>query len=304
MRNNEEELPMSIPFKINISEDRIIRGNLFPAKEQAQAAVIIVHGYKGFKDWGFFPHAAQKLSEAALDVITFNLSHNGVGENSETFEELDKFAQDTYSNDVEDLNILIQHWRENKLSPSTGEGNHIGHSEVNEGKKDAITLPLFLLGHSRGAGVSLIYSFDHPEEISGVISWNGITNVDLLSEEAKKEMREKGRTYITNARTKQEMPLDKIILDDMEANQERFHILERVKESSTPIIAIQGTEDFAHLRKGTEKLLANNSSIQHVEIDGGNHTFGAVHPFVGEPEPLRQAIEATKDFIKQTINDN
>lgn len=61
--------------------------------------------------------------------------------------------------------------------------------------------------------MSLIYALDHPEDITGVISWNGIAHVDLLTADNKAEMRSTGRSYTLNGRTKQMMPLDLEILE-------------------------------------------------------------------------------------------
>jgi alpha-beta hydrolase superfamily lysophospholipase len=229
-----------------------------------------------------FPYAAEKLSAHGLDAVTFNFSHNGVGENPHEFTELEKFAKNTYSRELEDLDKLIGTVRENKLFPADGK-------------------PLFLLGHSRGAGVSLIHAFDHPGDIAGVISWNGIAAVDIFSKENKDEMRTKGRTYTLNARTKQNMPLDKEILDDMERNKERFDIVERIKNAAVPIVLIQGTDDHQRLKEGSAKLAAANPAVQWIQVPGGNHTFNAVHPFQGETEPLRLAIEHTKAFVDRVL---
>jgi pimeloyl-ACP methyl ester carboxylesterase len=275
---------MSVPFQINVSKDRVIRGDFFPAKHEAEGLLIICHGFKGFKDWGFFPYTADKLAQH-LHVVTFNFSHNGVGEDGMNFSELEKFALDTYSKDLEDLQLLIQKLKDDSLALPY----HLG------------SLPVFLLGHSRGAGVSLLYAFDHPSQINAVISWNGISNVDLLSQEMKDEMRQKGRTFIRNARTKQDMPLDIAILHDIEVNQDRFNILERVKSTKVPIALIQGTEDFKHLQAGSEKLEENNPNIQRHQIANGNHTFNAVHPFKGETEQLTEAINQTTKFIQRIL---
>ena len=129
--------------------------------------------------------------------------------------------------------------------------------------------------------MSLIYALDHPEDIAGVISWNGIANVDLLTPENKAEMRATGRSYTLNGRTKQMMPLDLEILEDMERNQERFDIIGRVSGATFPIALIQGTEDGERGIRGSENLVANNAAIQWVRIPEGNHTFGSVHPFQG-----------------------
>jgi pimeloyl-ACP methyl ester carboxylesterase len=275
---------MSIQFKINVDVNRQIRGDYYPSIHESKGTLVICHGFKGFKDWGFFPYTAEQLAQY-INVITFNFSHNGVGENLLEFTELEKFATDTYTHDLEDLQLLIQHIQENSLPiPGT-----------------IASSPLFLLGHSRGAGVSLIYAMDHPEKIDGVISWNGITNVDLFSQEIKDRMRQDGRAYIENARTKQNMPLDLEILEDIEKNRDQFNILSRTSTTKVPIILIQGSDDAKNLREGSAKLIDANPAIQWVQVAGGNHTFNTVHPFKGETVPLKEAITHTAQFIQDRL---
>lgn len=273
---------MPIPFTIEINPERFIRGDFFPAHKESRGTVIVCHGFKGFKDWGFFPYVAQQLSDQ-FNVITFNFSHNGIGEDLTLFTELEKFAKNTYSRELEDLDILIRHIKTKSL-PVQDQAQNLGE-------------PLFLLGHSRGGGVSLIYAFDHPDVISGVISWNGITNVDLFSEEQKEEMRSKGRSYVANARTGQQLPLDKEILDDIEANKDRYNIIERARTATVPIVLIQGTEDHQRLLLGSEKLTVANPNIGWIKIEGGNHTFNAVHPFAGATKQLTEAIHQTEKAL-------
>jgi pimeloyl-ACP methyl ester carboxylesterase len=275
---------MSLPFQIQMESNRIIRGDVYPAKQLSQGTIVICHGYKGFKDWGMFPYVAKQLSDH-FDVITFNFSHNGIGDDLFNFTELEKFAANTYTRELEDLHTLVQHILEGSL-PITYEIRN---------------QPIFLLGHSKGAGVSLIYSFDYPDHIQGVISWNGITNLDLFSVEEKKDMRSKGRTYVYNARTKQQMPLNLELLEDLQKHEDKYHILERVKSAITPIVLIQGTEDGARLREGSAKLVEANSTIDWIQIPGGNHTFNSVHPFQGTTIPLEEAICQTKNYMEDWV---
>ncbi|NOU68202.1 alpha/beta fold hydrolase [Paenibacillus sp. LMG 31461] len=269
-----------IPFELHMSEQRIVRGDIYKARQEpSKGTLLLLHGYKGFKNWGMFPHVASELAEA-VDVVALNFSHNGVGDNLMDFTELEKFAGDTYTKDLEDIQVIIADIHK-----------HVGTDK-----------PILLLGHSRGAGVSLIYALDHPTEITGVISWNGIAHVDLLTPENKAEMRATGHSYTLNGRTKQMMPLHLEILEDMERNEERFDIVGRIREASFPITLVQGMEDGERLLKGSEKLVANNPDIQWVKIPGGNHTFGSVHPYQGETEPLRMAIEETKGAIRSMLN--
>lgn len=266
-------------FEIPAGEEAILRCSYFPAQGEAKSVIVIAHGYKGFKDWGMFPHIAHTLSHEH-EVITFNFSHAGIGEDLLHFTELEKFARNTHHRELKDLEILLSY-----LSQHPKFGN----------------LPLFLLGHSLGGGICLVYTLDHPSDISGVISWNGVTKLDLLTDEQKQEMRETGRTYVLNGRTGQQMPLDAVILEDMENQKERYNILERMKTASFPVILIQGSQDGAHLRQGSEQLIKLRPDIPWIQIPDGNHTFGTVHPFTGATPQLELAIAATINFINHTL---
>lgn len=278
---------MAIPFRIEVEHDRIIRGDFFPATVRARALLIICHGFKGFKDWGMFPYVANYLAKE-LHVVTFNFSHNGVGEDLLQFTELEKFAQNSFSKELEDLATLIDYLRLAQSDTS----HPLAAYELS-------TLPIILMGHSRGGGVSLIYAFDYPEQIKAVISWNGLTDPHgLFSAELREEIKRSGRGYTYNGRTKQHMPIDQSVLDDLELNRERFNIVERVKTCSIPIALIQGTEDFERLRQGSAFLVKQNPSISWIQIPGGDHTFKTVHPFQGTTAPLTAALEATEKFIQ------
>ena len=44
------------PFTISLQDETKIRGDLrLPEGEPPLSAIVVAHGVKGFKDWGFFP---------------------------------------------------------------------------------------------------------------------------------------------------------------------------------------------------------------------------------------------------------
>lgn len=270
---------MTRNFQLPAGEDSVLRCSHFPAQREAKSLIVIAHGYKGFKDWGMFPYLAAALSREH-EVITFNFSHAGIGEDLQNFTELEKFARNTYSREIKDMEILLSYLSQHHKFGS---------------------LPLFLLGHSRGGGDSLLYALDHPEEIAGVISWNGIVHLDLFTDEQKRDLKEKGRAYVQNGRTGQQMPLDAVLAEDLEQHAARYNLLERMKQAIFPVVLIQGSEDGIHLRRGSEQLVQLRPDIAWVQIPGGNHTFGTVHPFAGTTPQLEQAIAATREFINLTL---
>lgn len=272
-------MSQGIQFELPAGDDAVLRCTRFPSQGEAKALIVIAHGYKGFKDWGMFPYAAERLS-LNHEVVTFNFSHGGIGDDLQTFTELEKFARNTYDRELQDLDVLLSYLSQH---PKLG------------------ALPLFLLGHSRGAGDCLVYALDHPGEIAGVISWNGVTDLDLFTDQQKQDMREKGRAFVLNGRTGQQMPLDAVILEDLELQKERYRIVERMQQAGFPVVLIQGSEDGARLRRGSEQLTAVRPDIEWVQIPGGDHTFRTVHPFTGATPQLEQAVEATRAFIGRVL---
>src|SRR5712692_1660994 len=186
-------------FTIKSAEALPIRGNL-DVPRQARALVVIVHGFKGFKDWGFFPWLAEYLRENQIAVCRFNMSRNGIGTKLDTFNRLDLFADDTYSVELADLRSVVAHCRKR------------------------LRIPMFLLGHSRGGGVALLGAHDVPN-LRGVITWSAIARADRWDEATKRQWRRDGHIDVINSRTKQVMRTSTRVLEDVETNADRLDIL-------------------------------------------------------------------------------
>src|SRR5688500_396343 len=74
--------------------------------EAPRGTVIICHGFKGFSRWGFFPHLAAALAKEGLRAIRFDFSGSGVGADGESFTELDAFAENTFTRELEDVRAV------------------------------------------------------------------------------------------------------------------------------------------------------------------------------------------------------
>ncbi|SDX10621.1 Dienelactone hydrolase family protein [Marininema mesophilum] len=267
-------------------EDRVIRGDIrVQSTEGLHPILILCHGFKGFKDWGLFPYAAETLAKAGFAVISFNFSMNGVGEDPSTFGELEKFAQNTFSHEQEDLAHVMKGILLGKLPFSANMNtNQIG-----------------IIGHSRGGASSLLFALDEPR-IQAVALWNSVAHPDFLSPAFKQELREKGRAYIPNARTKQQMPINATLLEDLDANPEHYDILTRLTQYDRPLLIIHGENDTSVPIDAAHHLNEASSHSTLHAIPGADHTFGAVHPFQGETFYLREALESTIDFFRKIFS--
>ena len=156
-------------FAFQLDRDLWLRGDVRAQGGNGPRPIIIIsHGFKGFKDWGWFPYAAASFASRGYTVVTFNFSSNGVKETD--FDELEKFAINTYSRDLMDLEALLLCIHQRRLPMS----------EKLDVKR------IFLLGHSRGGGSSLIFAAEHGD-IKGVVTWNSSATANLFDEPFKRK---------------------------------------------------------------------------------------------------------------------
>lgn len=262
----------------------IIRGDLrMPeAGPEPRTAIIVVHGFKGFKDWGFFPHASDRLAAAGHAVISFNFSRNGIGPDLETFSELEKFGANTFTLELDELLGMIDRVVGGDLLGWVPEG--VG-----------------VLGHSRGGGQAVLAAAED-ERVGSLVTWAAIASFDRWTDETKEEWRREGRTWIPNLRTRQEMPLDLTLLEDFEANHGRLDILAAARRLHAPWLVIHGLQDETVDVEDGRALVGAASAAEALWIENAGHTFEAQHPFVGAPPELERAIGATVEHFARTLS--
>lgn len=260
-------------FTIPSDEGLPIRGDL-EAHENPRALVVLVHGFKGFKDWGFFPWLAQRLVQHRLAVCRFNMSRGGIGDDPESFDRLDLFEGDTYSTELDDL-----------------------RSAVALAQREFPSLPTFLLGHSRGGGVAILGAGDVPR-LRGVVAWSPIARVDRWTAAEKEEWRRSGFVEAVNARTKQVMRTGVAALEDIEQHRERLDILSAAARLRVPLLVVHGTRDESVPVTEGEEIAARAVDGAMLRIGGAGHTFNAIHPLVHVPAELVLAAELSAHFIR------
>jgi pimeloyl-ACP methyl ester carboxylesterase len=247
-------------------------------------AIIFVHGFKGFKDWGFGPYLSKFFSERGFFVVSFNFSHNGIGGNKTEFTELDKFANNTISLEVSELGELIDLLKNGSFN-----------LEI-KGK-------IGILGHSRGGAVALL-TVSKRNDISSVALWASICKLDRYTERQKSEWRQKGYFEVLNTRTNQLMRLNVTLLEDIEKNSaDTLNLEKSVTNLNCPLLIAHGDQDLAVPINEAEQIYswADKSKTEFYKIFGTGHTFDISHPFAGTNEKFEKLLNKTALFFERNL---
>ena len=258
----------------HLNKGEIIRGDVRYAEGPApRTAVIVVHGFKGYKDWGFFPHLCERLAIAGHAVVSFNFSRNGVGDDLDGFTELERFIANTYSRGLEDLRWMVE---------AVVGGEFLSRRPERVG----------LIGHSRGGGAAILHARSD-ERLAALVTWAAVSCYNRWTEETKAEWRESGRVHVLNSRTGQQMPLDVSLLEDFEANAERLSILDAASEVKAPWLIVHGRDDLTVAEAEALELARASGKARLVLVEKSGHTFEVGHPSQGSSSQLAEAIDAT-----------
>lgn len=278
---------------VSSTEDLPIYYDLYVPEQRTDKSlpvIIFLHGFKGFKDWGAFPDGCQALSKAGFAVLAVNFSLNGVGENMTEFDQLDLFARETLSQDLDDVGSVIKalHNGEIAASDSSLDVENIG-----------------VIGHSRGGHTAVAAAAAYPQ-IKSLVTWSAVADYNARwSEKMIKDWEEKGVTEIKNGRTGQMMPVKKVVYKDAIENADRLMAVKRVQEIEVPALFVHSKGDDAVPYSEAEKLFAHCKS-EHKElklIPDSGHTFDTSHPFNDQefPEAFADVLNTTGNWFQSHL---
>lgn len=277
---------MNKDFVLNTKKNEKIRITTYGYENLETApCLIFVHGFKGFKDWGFWPYSGNFFASKGIFVLSFNFSHNGIGEGVTQFAELDKFAKNTFSLELEELNEIIDAYLN-------------GFFVVTRKK------PIGILGHSRGGGDALIVSSKR-KEIKAVVTWAAVANFDRYTNRQAKEWRKNGFFEVLNSRTNQMMRLNVSLLEDIEQNKNDLLNLEKAtKNLNKPLLLIHGEQDLSVKIEEGEQIYnwSNKDLTEFYKIKATGHTFDIVHPFKGSNPKFDSVLDRTLNFFNKHLN--
>ncbi|WP_452225350.1 alpha/beta hydrolase family protein [Lacinutrix chionoecetis] len=270
---------------IRSNKKPIVFDTFYNATQKPKPLVIFCHGYKGFKDWGSWNLVGQAFMKAEIFFVKFNFSHNGgTVENPIDFPDLEAFAENNYTKELDDLDCVLNHFIEKSVTY----------------KKEIDTRNITLIGHSRGGGIATIKAAED-KRITKLITWASIC--DFAKRTATigdlEQWQKHGVKYVLNGRTNQQMPHNYQFYEDFKANEKRLNIKKSAKLLNHSHLIIHAIDDPSVKFEEAEALHSWNPNSELFQIEHSNHVFGAKHPWEEPTMPLalKAVVEKSIRFI-------
>lgn len=260
-----------------------VRGDLRVAEgTKPKSAVVIVHGFKGFRNWGAWPALARALASAGHAAVNFDFSRNGIDANGE-FTALDLFRENTHSREQAELRSVVD-----ALAGGGLAGRRIKR--------------IGLLGHSRGGGASIIHAAED-ERIAALVTLAAIA--DIPSRWTRQQVaawRRGDNVWIENTRTKQKMPISPDYWADVQANRDRLDITAAAARVAQPWLIVHGDADATVPAADAQTLFdAAGDEAELMLVEGADHVFNVRHPYDGPSDAIHTVAEATLDWFGEHL---
>ena len=257
-----------------------------PEGKGTVTAVVVAHGFLGFKDWGFFPYLGRRLSEAGFAAITFNHALSGIEDNPWKIDNAEGFSRNSTTQELRDWDLVMDALLLGKMPLA-------GRMRLNA---------VGAVGHSRGGSYAILLSRQVPQ-VASIVTWGAIRSFDRFDAETRRRWRNQG--YLEVPREEHEAPLKLSVaaLEALERNDGRLEVLKAVRESTIPMLFLHGRRDRRVPLSEGESLWqrADPQLCRFQIIENAGHTFQTRHPLTTPSLPLLQAVSRTIDWFGNTL---
>jgi dienelactone hydrolase len=257
-----------------------------PSGEGHNPLIIIIHGFKAFRQWGFFPYTAEYFASNGFPVMNIDLSANGIIDPEKGLIDKQIFSKNRVSRELEDADVLFR---------GIISGAHPLSHELSQYWNGEI----YLLGHSRGAAISVLSCVKF-SEVRKLALWAPIAEFNRYTPRQISVWKEKGSLDFIDSQTGQELSIEYGYIEEILRNQASYDIVNTIKTIEIPTLLLHGENDLTVRRQEAEKLFfANRKYVNFEIVNRANHTFAVVHPFSGVNQTLSLVLEKTLDFYKK-----
>jgi len=230
-----------------------------PAIRTGLPLIVVCHSFMAFKDWGFFPVIAGRFARLGYTVLLFDFSRNGVARGGNRITDFGRFAENTFSRELEDLTSILDAVEK---SP-TGDAGIGG-------------LPVLLLGHSRGGGIAIVQT-SRDTRVRGLVTWSSIAAFDRWTDHQKRIWKERGYLPLAKETSASPLRLGEALLADLENHRQELDILTAAGRITVPWLIVHGKADVT-VPYGEAVTLSNAarpSTTTLIGLDAVGHLYNA-----------------------------
>lgn len=243
--------------------------------------ILFCHGFKGFKDWGYFNMMSDFFISNGFNCVKINFSHNGTSpEYLLDFVDLESFGNNNFSKELCDISDVMTYL----------EGVDI--DEISGIER------IYIVGHSKGGATSIVKFLDDERFTAAATLASVIHIKDRYAVKEVEAWSKTGVMYVYNARTDQNMPLYYQLAEDVLTHQDQFNISERLKRNKRPLLLIHGSGDeTVPDHEAKSQLGKPNVDVQI--LHKADHVFGGGHPYSEKTLPVdaEKACRLIVDFF-------
>lgn len=290
MTMQRDGLPFRLPAGKGLSIDGDVR---LPAARKdepgggQEPVAVLAHGWLGAHRSSFFPYLAEGLVESGLVTVAFSFSGSGAGAQGGEPMDVDAFAANTVSQEIEDLRQIVTAVFERILP----------------GRERFDIYRIGVLGHDLGASVAFLEAA-RDTRVKALVALAPYARIeDLLPDEAFDAWLTKGTYEFRDPRTNRKLRLDETFLRDLRARRDELDIVQAAQSLRAPYLVVHGDADAKVALRAAKTLFFANSEQADMEVvAGADHHFGCPElGFEGASDAARTVRTAAVRFLNEKL---
>jgi dienelactone hydrolase len=282
-------------FQILTGDDHPVWANLHAppgddAGKPSRRVVILCHGMKGHRLWGFIPRLARELAAAGLPALAIDFSHNGVAggdagaSGGPVYRDTGMMKHNTIDRERRDLATVIEWVRsgpDRRFAPDARIG---------------------LWGHSRGGTSVVLNALDSPSSIAAIATWSAPAHADIYKPRQKRRWREAGEYEWLEGESGQRLAMGVCFLDDLEERRDEYDLAARSAVSHVPHLIVHGEVDLVIPSENAQRIASARPPGAETKILllRTGHTYGIGRS--ENPAALGAAIDGTVGWFKRQLS--
>lgn len=258
-----------------------------PAPTSRVPLVILLHGFKGFRNYSFLPWVAQYGASSNAAVLRICFSLNGMKNTSWLVQSTDDFARNTISrecDDVADTFAAVEQHEQFGTLRAMWDGT------------------FSLIGHSRGGGIALVAASElyssAPSRLGRVAVWNSVGTWFRWTPRQAAAWKEAGLFEMQNQRTMQMLTMHASYVEDIETSADRLNLVTACSNLNRKLRFVHAQHDLTVPLREIEILAAEAGMSDSIHVlSNTTHTFNMEHPVNRITQGLADAVTTTFPWI-------